>query len=235
MGNNRILVVEDEKHIRELIRFNLEKNGYEVGIAENGIDGLKAAESGGYDLVLLDIMLPGMDGLDVCKKIRNGEKVPHIPIIMLTAKNEEIDKVLGLELGADDYISKPFGIKELIARIKANLRRVSMSSESVQEEKKDPIVRIGELEIDFDGFLIKRKGATISLTLKEFEILKVLVTNRGRVFSREALLLNVWGYDYMGDARTVDVHIRHLRSKIGDDEAEKPIIETIRGVGYRAV
>lgn len=235
MENNRVLVVEDEKNIRELIRFNLEKNGYKVGTADNGLDGLSMAESAEFDLVLLDIMLPGMDGLDVCKKIRNGEKTPNIPIIMLTAKNEEIDKVLGLELGADDYIAKPFGIKELIARIKANLRRASMSTEAAQPKVQETIIKIGSLEIDFDGFLVKRDGTTISLTLKEFEILKVLVTNKGRVFSREALLLNVWGYDYMGDARTVDVHIRHLRSKIGDDEAEKPIIETIRGVGYRAV
>lgn len=235
MEKNRILVVEDEKNIRELIRFNLEKNGYKVETSDNGMDGFKMAESGEFDLLLLDIMLPGMDGLDICKKVRNGSKVPSIPIIMLTAKNEEIDKVLGLELGADDYISKPFGIKELIARIKANLRRSNMSEEIDRNKNSEIVVKIGSLEIDFDGFLVKKDGTPISLTLKEFEILRVLVKNKGKVFSREALLLNVWGYDYMGDARTVDVHIRHLRSKIGDDEAEKPIIETIRGVGYRAV
>ena len=235
MEKNRILVVEDEKNIRELIRFNLEKNGYKVETADNGADGFQMAESGEFDLLLLDIMLPKMDGLDICKKVRNGTKAPGIPIIMLTAKNEEIDKVLGLELGADDYISKPFGIKELIARIKANLRRSNMTEEIDRNKSAELVAKIGRLEIDFDGFLVKKEGSPISLTLKEFEILRVLVKNKGKVFSREALLLNVWGYDYMGDARTVDVHIRHLRSKIGDDEAEKPIIETIRGVGYRAV
>ena len=235
MDKNRILVVEDERNIRELIRFNLEKNGYKVEAAENGLDGLKMAETGEFDLLLLDIMLPGIDGLDICKKLRNGDKVPGIPIIMLTAKNEEIDKVLGLELGADDYVAKPFGIKELMARIRANLRRSNMSEEIERSRSQENVVKIGSLEIDFEGFLVKKNGTPISLTLKEFEILRVLVKNKGKVFSRESLLLNVWGYDYMGDARTVDVHIRHLRSKIGDDEAEKPIIETIRGVGYRAV
>ena len=235
MDRNRILVVEDERNIRELIRFNLEKNGYKVGTAENGLNGLKMAETGEFDLLLLDIMLPGIDGLDICKKLRNGNKAPGIPIIMLTAKNEEIDKVLGLELGADDYVSKPFGIKELMARIRANLRRSNMSEEIERNKSRENVVRIGNLEIDFEGFLVKKSGIPISLTLKEFEILRVLVRNKGKVFSRESLLLNVWGYDYIGDARTVDVHIRHLRRKIGDDEAEKPIIETIRGVGYRAV
>lgn len=232
--DNKILVVEDEKHIRELIRFNLEKNGYKVETAENGIDGLKMAESGEFELLLLDLMLPGIDGLDVCKKIRNGNKVPTIPIIMLTAKNEEIDKVLGLELGADDYVSKPFGVKELMARVKANLRRTTLNKEKLEAPKVN-IIKLGRIEMDIEGFLVKIDGVTISLTLKEFEILKTLISNKGRVFSRDALLVNIWGYDYMGDARTVDVHIRHLRSKIGDDEAEKPIIETIRGVGYRAV
>ncbi len=232
--DNKILVVEDEKHIRELIRFNLEKNGYKVETAENGIEGLKMAESGEFDLLLLDLMLPGIDGLDICKKVRNGNKVPTIPIIMLTAKNEEIDKVLGLELGADDYVSKPFGVKELMARVKANLRRTALNKEK-QDPSKVNLIKLGRIEMDIEGFLVKVDGDTISLTLKEFEILKTLISNKGRVFSRDALLINVWGYDYMGDARTVDVHIRHLRSKIGDDEAEKPIIETIRGVGYRAV
>lgn len=234
--NNRILVIEDESNIQELIKYNLEKNGYKVILADNGIAGLNEALSNVPDLVLLDLMLPGIDGLEVCKRLRADKRTKRVPIFMLTAKSEELDKVLGLELGADDYITKPFSIKELIARIRAALRRMEEAvDEGSPAEEGGKLVKVKDIEIDSEKYEIKKSGEKLSLTLKEFELLKILVENRGKVLTRDFLLDKIWGYDYAGETRTVDVHIRHVRQKLKDEEGCDPLIETIRGVGYRFI
>ena len=220
----KILIIEDEPNIRELVLYNLGQSGYEGIGAEDGLLGLSMARSEKPDLILLDIMLPGKNGYDICKELRaEGSKTP---IIMLTAKNEEIDKVLGLEFGADDYISKPFGIRELIARIKAVLRRY----ESTPEQEG---IVIGDLAIDIDRHEVKLAGKPQELTLKEFDLLKVLAENRGRVLTRDQLLDKVWGFEYIGETRTVDVHVRYLRKKLGDEDNEGKYIQTVRGIGYK--
>ncbi|TCO79289.1 response regulator transcription factor [Marinisporobacter balticus] len=228
MGRKKILVVDDEQHIIELIQFNLENNGFDVITSENGEDAIKIAEEEIPDVILLDLMLPGIDGLEACKKIRNIEKISKIPIIMLTAKGEEMDKVLGLELGADDYLTKPFSVRELIARIKAILRR----SEEIPKEVIKTI-KVNDITIDIEKHEVIKDDEKIELTLKEFELLKILAQNRGKVLSRNLLLDEVWGYDYFGETRTVDVHIRHLRKKIEDNDKYPIYIETIRGIGYK--
>ncbi|MDD4504036.1 MAG: response regulator transcription factor [Clostridiaceae bacterium] len=234
MMNQRILVIEDETNIQELIKYNLEKNGYKVTVADNGIDGLNEALSNVPDLILLDIMLPGLDGLEVCKRLRMEKRTKKVPIFMLTAKSEELDKVLGLELGADDYITKPFSIKELIARVRAAMRRISDSStEEPVEKKSSKILKVKDIQIDIEKYEVRKNGEKIALTLKEFELLKMLVENRGKVLTRDFLLDKIWGYEYVGETRTVDVHIRHIRQKISYDEGSDQMIETIRGVGYR--
>ena len=220
----KILIIEDEPNIRELVLYNLSQNGYESLEAEDGLQGIAMARSENPDLILLDIMLPGKNGYDICKELRaEGSK---IPIIMLTAKNDEIDKVLGLEFGADDYISKPFGIRELMARVKAVLRRYENNTE--QEG-----IRIGDLVIDTDSHEVRLGGKQLELTLKEFDLLKVLAENRGRVMTRDQLLDKVWGFEYIGETRTVDVHVRYLRKKLGDEDNEGKYIQTIRGMGYK--
>ncbi len=220
----KILIIEDEPNIRELVLYNLGQNDYEGIEAEDGIRGLEMARSEKPDLILLDIMLPGKNGYDICKELRaEGMKTP---IIMLTAKNEEIDKVLGLEFGADDYISKPFGIRELLARIKAVLRRFESSPEQ------DGMV-IGNLVIDIGSHVVKLDGKVLELTLKEFDLLRVLAENRGRVLTRDQLLDKVWGFEYIGETRTVDVHVRYLRKKLGDEDNEGKYIQTVRGMGYK--
>ena len=220
----KILIIEDEPNIRELVLYNLSQNDYEGIEAEDGIRGLEMARSEKPDLILLDIMLPGKNGYDICKELRaEGMKTP---IIMLTAKNEEIDKVLGLEFGADDYISKPFGIRELLARIKAVLRRFESSPEQ------DGMV-IGNLVIDIGSHVVKLDGKVLELTLKEFDLLRVLAENRGRVLTRDQLLDKVWGFEYIGETRTVDVHVRYLRKKLGDEDNEGKYIQTVRGMGYK--
>lgn len=232
--NQRILVIEDEANIQELIKYNLEKNGYRVTVANNGIDGLEEALAHTPDLILLDLMLPGLDGLEVCKRLRMEKHTRKIPIFMLTAKSEEFDKVLGLELGADDYITKPFSIKELIARIRAAMRRVSDdNSERAAEGESSRILKVRDIEIDCEKYEVRKNGDKLAFTLKEFELLKMLVENKGKVLTRDFLLDKIWGYDYVGETRTVDVHIRHVRQKINDDEEGGRMIETIRGVGYR--
>ena len=223
-----ILVVDDEEPIQELLRFNLEKEGYAVCVAKDGQEALKHVENDQPDLLVLDLMLPGMDGLEVCRKIRSNQKFQQIPIIMLTAKGEEIDKVLGLELGADDYMTKPFSPRELLARIKARLRRLNS-----QEEVDAKIIIRGELRVDVTGFRVHVRGEETELTPKEFELLRVLVAHPGRVYSREELLERIWGYEYDGDTRTVDVHVRHLRLKVERDPSNPEYIETLRGIGYR--
>lgn len=227
MANEKILVVDDEEHIVELIKYNLMSSGYDVIACNNGIDAVNLAMNERPNLILLDLMIPGKDGYDVCKEIRSKAEIKNTSIIMLTAKSEEFDKILGLELGADDYITKPFSVRELLARVKAVLRRIS-----VKEEQND-IVVFGDLAANFEKREIRIKDTKIDLTLKEFELLEMLIKNRGKILRREMLLDKIWGYEYIGETRTVDVHIRYLRKKIEDDDKNPKFIETIRGVGYR--
>lgn len=223
----KILIIEDDEHIVELLKFNVENNGYEAITAMEGHEGLKMAIDEMPDLILLDLMLPGIDGIDICNKLKHKERTQDIPIIMLTAKGHETDKILGLELGADDYMTKPFSVRELMTRIKVVFRRYRKEAPKVAMD----VVTIGDLEINHDQHEVRLKGQSIKLTLKEYQLLEYLAENKGKVLSRNALLDRVWGYDYFGETRTVDVHIRHLRKKIHDDDAK--IIETIRGVGYK--
>lgn len=222
-----ILIIEDDEHIVELLKFNVENNGYNASVAMDGHEGLSKAVNELPDLILLDLMLPGIDGIDICKKLKNKDRTKDIPIMMLTAKGHESDKILGLEMGADDYITKPFSVRELMTRIKVIFRRYA---KEIIKDASEKIV-LGNLEIDHEKHEVKLNGNLIKLTLKEYQLLEYLAENRGKVLSRNALLDRVWGYDYFGETRTVDVHIRHLRIKIEDDNAE--IIETIRGVGYK--
>ena len=222
----KILVVDDEKAIGEILKINLEKEGYKVAVAMDGEEGVALALKLNPDLILLDVMLPKMDGFEVCKKIRRESEVP---IVMLTARTEEIDKILGLELGADDYVTKPFSIRELMARVKANLRRTNVPSVPDNEEN---TIKIGEITINTESYELKKSGKIIDLTLREFELVKYLAEAPGRIFSREILLEKVWGYEYYGDMRTVDVTVRRLREKIEDDASEPKYIMTRRGVGY---
>lgn len=227
MAEGKVLVVDDEEHIVELLKFNLENTGYKVITANNGNDAISLAKENKPDLVLLDLMLPGMDGFDVCKEIKRNTETRKTAIIMLTAKGEEFDKILGLELGADDYITKPFSVRELMARVKAVLRRYTKSDESSEK------FVFGDIEADFENHSVICAGEKIELTLKEFELLEVLVKNRGKILTREMLLDKIWGYEYIGESRTVDVHIRYLRKKVEKDDKNPKFIETIRGVGYR--
>lgn len=224
---HKIAIIEDEKAISDIIKYNLQKEGYTVSVAYDGEEGIQLIESVDPDLILLDIMMPKMDGLQVCKKVRQTKDTP---IIMLTAKAEEIDKVVGLELGADDYMTKPFGMRELIARIKANLRRTIPTNLPVEQDEQ--IVQEGNLTIDLVKYEVSKEGKSLELTLREFELLKFLATQKGKVFSREALLEKVWGYEYYGDVRTVDVTIRRLREKVEDDPSKAAFVLTKRGVGY---
>ncbi|MDO4719059.1 MAG: response regulator transcription factor [Peptostreptococcaceae bacterium] len=223
----KVLIVDDEENIVELLRFNMEQNGYRVEFAYDGEEALHKASAFRPELILLDVMLPKMDGVEVCRRIRQDERLKEAAIIMLTAKNVESDKIIGLEAGADDYITKPFSVNELIARIKAVNRRVR--HQPFENEK----LIYEDLEIDLANYLASKNGSDLDLTLKEFELLKLLVLNRGKVMNRNELLDRIWGYEYFGDPRTVDVHIRHLRKKIEDDAKQPQYIHTVRGVGYR--
>ena len=220
-----ILIIEDEQPIVDIIKFNLQKEGYTILEAYDGADGLSLALGKSPDLILLDVMLPKMDGFEVCKKVREKSSVP---IIMLTAREEEVDKVLGLELGADDYMTKPFSIRELSARIKANLRRTIIET----PEQSENIITSGELTINTERYEVHKKGKVIEITVREFELLKFLAMQPDKIFSRETLLSSVWGYEYYGDVRTVDVTVRRLREKIEDDPSTPKYIVTKRGVGY---
>jgi two-component system alkaline phosphatase synthesis response regulator PhoP len=228
MAEEKVLVVDDEEHIVELLKFNLTNSGYKVYTANNGIDAVNIAIEKGPDIVLLDLMIPGLDGLDVCKEIKRNKETAKAAIIMLTAKGEELDKIIGLELGADDYITKPFSVRELLARVKAVLRRIN--SKDITERN---ICEFGRLKIDFERHEISIDNKVVDTTLKEFELLEILVKNSGKILKREILLDKVWGYEYLGETRTVDVHIRYLRKKIEEDDKNPKFIETIRGVGYR--
>lgn len=219
-----VLVIDDEKKIVDIIAFNLKKEGFDVICAYDGEDGLNKAFTEKPELVLLDVMMPKLDGYQVCRKIREKSQVP---IIMLTARGDEVDKVLGLELGADDYVTKPFFKRELIARVKANLRRTDKAA----AEEGETLV-FGDLEIDPNRYEVRKKGAQLELTHKEYELIKFLASQKNKVFSRETLLEKVWGYEYFGDARTVDVAIRRLRSKVEDNPSKPVYILTKRDVGY---
>ena len=224
---NRVLIAEDEKPISDIIKFNLEKEGYEIITAYDGEDALKKALNEELELIILDIMLPSIDGFEICKRVREKSSVP---IIMVTAKEEEVDKILGLELGADDYITKPFSIRELVARVKANVRRQEMNINADQQEKE--IIKNKDLSIDLMKYEVKKGSTSIDLTVREFELLKFLAKQKDQVFSREQLLERVWGYEYYGDIRTVDVTVRRLREKVEDDSSNPTYIMTKRGVGY---
>jgi two-component system, OmpR family, response regulator VicR len=225
----KILVVDDEKPIADILQFNLKKEGYEVVCAHDGNEALRKVEEFQPDLILLDIMLPQRDGMEVCREVR---KKYEIPIIMLTAKDSEIDKVLGLELGADDYVTKPFSTRELIARVKANLRRHQQVINIMDMEQESNEIAVGSLVIHPDAYVVSKRGETIELTHREFELLHYLAKHIGQVMTREHLLQTVWGYDYYGDVRTVDVTVRRLREKIEDSPSHPTWIVTRRGVGY---
>lgn len=226
-----ILVVDDEQPIVDILIYNLTREGYNTLEANDGITAVDIALKEKPDLILLDIMLPKMDGLTVCKKIRSQY---NMPILMLTAKDEEIDKILGLELGADDYITKPFSVRELMARVKANLRKSDIKSEKNVNENndEDKMIVVGDLALDLEKIEAKVEGKVIDLTLREFEVLKYLALQKGQVVTREKLLETVWGYEYYGDIRTVDVTVRRIRGKIEKDTASPKILATKRGIGY---
>ena len=222
----QILIVEDDVRLARALAHILEENGYGTDVVHNGADGLAYAESDIYDVVILDVMLPKMDGLEVCQQIR---EFSNVPIIMLTAKGEDMDKILGLEYGADDYVTKPFNILEVKARIKAIIRRAGSKQEKQEKAK---TVEVGELKLDCEGRRVFISGKEINLTAKEFDVLELLVFNPNKVYSRENLLNIVWGYEYPGDVRTVDVHIRRLREKIEANPSEPKYVHTKWGVGY---
>ena len=227
--DKKILVVDDEKPIADILQFNLKKEGFEVYCAYDGNDAIRLVEEIQPDLILLDIMLPQQDGMEVCREVR---KKYDMPIIMLTAKDSEIDKVLGRELGADDYVTKPFSTRELIARVKANLRRQKHAATQQDEQEETNEITVGNLVIHPDSYMVSKRGETIELTHREFELLFYLAKHIGQVMTREHLLQTVWGYDYYGDVRTVDVTVRRLREKIEDNPSHPAWIVTRRGVGY---
>lgn len=236
-----ILIVDDEKMILNLLSCNLIKEGYNVIEATDGLEAISIAQERKPDLILLDVMLPKLDGLSVCKRIKN---MMNVPILMVTAKDEELDKIVGLELGADDYITKPFSIRELLARVKANLRKADVIT-SIQKQNEEPklkedmpdlkrtnIIKVGVLTLDLDRFEVMVNERIVDLTLREFEVLKFLASDPGQVITRETLLEKVWGYEYYGDIRTVDVTVRRIREKIEKDTSNPKILITKRGVGY---
>ena len=222
----KILIIDDEIHIVELLKFNLENNGYKVDYSYDGFDGYLKTKEFQPDLILLDWMLPNISGIDLLKKIRSDETLEQIPVIMLTAKNMEEDKLEGLEDGADDYITKPFSVKEVLARITSVLRRYKYTS-----NEKIEVLKADDIQVNVNKHIVTKNGQEIEITLKEFQILKLLIENKGNVLTRTFLLDKIWGYDYYGETRTLDVHIRHLRKKIGDNDSK--LIETVRGVGYK--
>lgn len=236
----KILVVDDEAVLVETIAYNLEQAGYQVIIAADGASALEAAKRENPDVIILDIMLPEVDGLEVCRQLRKETSTSTTPIMMLTARGDEIDKVVGLEVGADDYVTKPFGRRELLARVRALLRRADyqpVNEGGVQDDNRDVIrpqreLVAGPIRIDLAGRRVNCRGNDLELQPKQFDLLTYLVRNRGTVLTRDQLLHNVWGYDYAGDTRTVDVHVRWLREKLEEDPANPRLIQTVRGVGY---
>ena len=227
--SKRVLVVDDEPNIVDILRFNLEREGYEVFTAADGLEGLALARSCGPDLILLDVMMPEMDGFQVCREIRQTDKLT--PIIMLTAREEEADRVMGLELGADDYVSKPFSVRELMARVRTNIRRQTAFGET-DVRKKDGLIQAGSLTVDTTGMQIFKNGKPVEVTQREYALLQFLASAVGTVFSRETLMQEVWNYEYFGDTRGVDVAVRRLREKLEDDPANPTLLCTRRGAGY---
>ena len=223
----KILVIDDEEHILELLKFNLELSGFDVCVSTEANQTIELIGREKPDLLLLDWMLPKISGIDILKKIRQDEDIYDLPVIMLTAKNMENDKIQGLNVGADDYIPKPFSIKELMARINTVLRRYRVS------DKSQPVIEAGNIVLNTDQYKLTVDGLKVDLTRKEFELLRLLMENRGKVLKRDYLLEKVWGYEFYGETRTVDVHIRHLRKKLGLDETSENGIDTIRGLGYK--
>ena len=226
---SKILIIEDEETIADLEKDYLELSGFEVEIQNNGDVGLQEALSKDFDLIILDLMLPGMDGFEVCKRIRDEK---NVPILMVSAKKDDIDKIRGLGMGADDYMTKPFGMRELLARIKANIRRATLTLGPDVDKAEANIREFGNLTIDLNRYEIRKNGEILELTLREFELLRYLAERENKVFSREQLLEEVWGYEYYGDIRTVDVTVRRLREKLEDDSSSPRYIMTKRGIGY---
>lgn len=233
MPNEKILMVEDEESILEAVRYSLDRDGYQVVTAQDGLTGLALSRNESPDLIILDIMLPNLDGIEVCKEIR---KTSSIPIIILTAKGEEIDRIIGLEIGADDYITKPFSMRELIARIKALLRRTGNNTNRLPPEESSNVLSTSSgIRLDLNSHIATLNKVQIQLRPKEFELLSYFMKNSGLALTRDQILRKIWGYDYIGDTRTVDVHVRWLREKIEYDPSKPEIIITIRGTGYRFI
>ena len=230
-AEKHILLVEDDPDISDLLSLHLTDEGYEVECVDDGDEGLSRALECDYDLILLDIMLPGTDGFDICRRLRQEQC--HTPILMVTAKTEEVDKVLGLELGADDYITKPFSIREVLARVKAIFRRVEVDQDTGREERDEEPIDFGGLEIEPKKRKVKAHGEAVDLTGKEYELLLLFARNPGRAYSRQELLDEVWGYQYSGYSHTVNTHINRLRNKIEPDPSEPLYVKTVWGVGYR--
>ncbi|EGQ3584019.1 response regulator transcription factor [Staphylococcus pseudintermedius] len=226
----RVLVVDDEQSIVTLLKYNLEQSGYVVEVAQDGEEALQKEKETKPDLIVLDVMLPKKDGIEVCKTIRSDKN--QVPILMLTAKDDEFDRVLGLELGADDYMTKPFSPREVVARVKAILRRSSLA-DHVRKEEEDEDIVIGSIRIRPDFFEVYRNDELLELTPKEFELLLYLVERQGRVITREHMLNSVWNYEFAGDSRIVDVHISHLRDKLEENPKQPQFIKTVRGLGYK--
>lgn len=230
MSDETILIVEDEENILEALRYNLEREGYDVYTAVDGEEGLNLARRTKPDLVILDVMLPKMDGFEVCRILR-GET--DVPIIMLTARGEEVDRVVGLEMGADDYVTKPFSTREFTVRVRNMLRRSKLSANVKSSSVGGDVLVAGDLEVDLASHVVRRNGAVVELKPREFDLLALLVKNPGRAFSRDQMLEQLWGHNYYGDSRTVDVHVRWLREKIEPDPGKPRRLVTVRGVGYR--
>jgi phosphate regulon transcriptional regulator PhoB len=234
MEGKRIFVVDDEPDIVELCSYNLRKEGYDVSSAADGEEALRRIRKEKFDLILLDLMLPGLQGVELCRIIRNDQATASLPIIMLTAKTEELDKVLGLEMGADDYVTKPFSPRELLARVRAVLRRSGAKAEKGTQKEKDAVMRLGDLAIDLSTYTVTKGKTLLNLSSTEFRLLAYLVENKGKVFSRDQLLTAVWKDGGYVEPRTVDVHIRRLRTQIEDDPTSPVHIKTRRGIGYYA-
>ncbi len=230
----KLLVIEDEKVLRETLAYNLSSQGFTVDTAEDGIKAMEAFSSSEFDLLILDVMLPGIDGFEICRRVRQQS---NVPILMLTARDEEIDRVVGLEVGADDYMGKPFSMRELIARVRAMLRRVELLRQEMKpianQKADNQIIRIGDLLINPDRREVQLHDKIIDLKPKEFDLLLYMAQNRGKALTRERILEQVWGWDYVGESRTVDVHIRWLREKLESDPAHPRILATVHGIGYR--
>lgn len=226
----KILVVDDEPTYRDALAFNLRRDGYQVVVAADGLAALELFESEKPDLILLDLMLPGLSGIEVCNRVR---ATSLIPIIMVTAKDDEVDKIVGLEVGADDYLTKPYSYRELVARIRAVLRRVHHSEESGEEEISNGTLTVGNVTLDSDAHVVTVDDTPIQMPLREFELLELLMENSGRVLTRAQILDRIWGLDYIGDTKTLDVHVKRIRSKIEKDPSNPRMLVTVRGLGYK--